>query len=59
MTDDGIGLQLTVAVDTCTQDVEFEGTKHVMHYQSHPEQYERAVARVLRGAFGDEHARGA
>jgi hypothetical protein len=56
MTDDGIGLQLTVAVDTCTQDVEFEGTKHVMHYQSHPEQYERAVARVLRGAFGDEHA---
>ena len=38
------------------EEVEFEGTKHVMHLQSFPEPYERAVANVIRKALGEAHA---
>ena len=44
------------------EEVEFEGTKHVMHLQSYPEVYERAVASLIHKALGataslgEEHA---
>ena len=39
-------------VGSSVEEVRFEGTKHVMHMQSFPEEYERAVARVVTEAFG-------
>ena len=34
------------------EEVLFEGTKHVMHLQSYPEEYEAAVARLIEKALG-------
>ena len=43
------------AVGSAVEEINFDGTKHVMHLQSYPEEYERAVARVVREAFGEEY----
>ena len=41
------------AAGSDVEEGEFEGTKHVMHLQSFPEQYEAAVGNVLRKAVLD------
>lgn len=39
------------------EEVVFDGTKHVMHMQTYPAEYEAAVANVVRKAFGDASLR--
>ena len=37
------------------EEVTFDGTKHVMHLQSYPDEYEAAVAGLIRKALGKGH----
>ena len=40
------------AAGSDVEELMFEGTKHVMHLQSYPDEYEGAIARVVDKAFG-------